>query len=297
MRQRRLAASRDEVRRLAAQPISEVTPSRRDFAQYVATQRTELAVIARLARRSGMSQRGALLDYARACDDAEVAALAVVTEPEGLSTDDMAAIAAAVTAPILRDALTIDPSQLYHARLHGADAAVYPADVLDDAALHDLVTVASSLHMASVVEVLTMADLRKALALAHVIVGLRCERADGSLDVERTRQLVQDVPPARTVIALAEAPNPGEVRCRARDLRRRGRRRGAARRRRSWRVRAADQPRVRTDSIAEHRIRNSPSNVVRAANFESSVLLARVRCEPACSAVVSLDVSKNGVHD
>ena len=203
-RQRRLAASRDEVRRLVAQPISEVTPSRRDFAQYVATQRTELAVLARLARPT-MSDRGALIDHARACDDAEVAALAVVTEPDGLTVDDMAGVAAAVTAPVLCDAPTIDSSQLYHARLHGADAAVYPAGVLDDATLHDLVAVASSLHMASVIEVLTMADLPRALALAHVIVGLRCQHADGSLDLERTRVLAQRVPLERTVIVLPEA--------------------------------------------------------------------------------------------
>jgi indole-3-glycerol phosphate synthase len=204
-RQQRLAASRDEVRWLGALPMSEVTPSRRDFAQYVSTQRTELAVIARLASASTSSEVIALIDYARACDDAEVAALAVVTAPNGLSVDHMATIGAAVTAPVLRDALTIDPRQLYHARLHGADAAVFPAGALDDAALHDLVTVASSLHMASVVEVLTMADLEKALALAHVIVGLRCERADGTLDLEHTRQLAQQVPPSRTVIALPEA--------------------------------------------------------------------------------------------
>jgi indole-3-glycerol phosphate synthase len=204
-RQRRLVASRDEVRRLGALSMSEVAPSRRDFAQYVATQRTELAVIARLAYGPTPSNLSALIDYARACDDAEVAALAVVTEPDGLSVDDMAALAAAVTAPVLYDALTIDPSQLYHARLHGADAAVFPVGALDDAALHDLVTVASSLHMASVVEVLTMADLRRALALAHVIVGLRCEREDGSLDLEHTRQLAQHIPPARTVLGLPEA--------------------------------------------------------------------------------------------
>ena len=204
-RQRRLAASRDEVHRLGPQPMSEVTPSRRDFAQYVATQRTELAVIARLSHCPTLANRTALVNYARACDDAEVAALAVVTGPHGLSADDMAAIAAAVTAPILREALVIDPSQLYHARLHGADAVVVPADAPEDATLHDLVAVASSLHMASVVEVLTLADLRKALALAHVIIGLRCERADGSLDLEQTARLVQEIPRARTVIALPEA--------------------------------------------------------------------------------------------
>jgi indole-3-glycerol phosphate synthase len=208
----RLAASRDEVRRLGAQPLSEVTPSRRDFAQYVATQRNELAVIARLAHDPTGTGRPAVIEHARACDDIEVAALAVVTEPGGLSTDDMAAIAAAVTAPVLRDALTIDSSQLYHARLHGADAAVFPAGALDEAALLDLVTVASSLHMAAVVEVLTMDDLRKALAPAHAIIGLRCARADGSLDLEGTRHLAQHVPPRCTVIALPEAPTVAEYR-------------------------------------------------------------------------------------
>jgi len=204
-RHRRLAASQDEVRRLVGQSISEVTPSRRDFAQYVATQRSELAVIARLARHPALSQRAAMIDYARACDDAEVAALAVVTEPEGFTTDDMAAIAAAVTAPVLRDAPTIHPSQLYHARLHGADAAVYPADVLDAATLRELTTVARSLHMASVVEVATPADVDKALALPHIIVGLHCTCADGSLDPEGARQLAAHVPATHTVVILNEA--------------------------------------------------------------------------------------------
>src|SRR5579862_588046 len=150
-RVRRLAASREEVRQLAGQSISEVTPSRRDFAQYVTTQRHELAVIARLAWTPAPSDRDAVIDCARACDDGEVAALAVATEPDGLSMDDLAAIAAAVTAPVLRDAPTIDPSQLYYARLHGVDAAVYPASLLDEDALRELAAVASSLHMASIV--------------------------------------------------------------------------------------------------------------------------------------------------
>lgn len=204
-RQSALAASEDDVRRLGAQHLSEVTPSRRDFAQYVATQKTELAVIARVAAHTASADRTAVLDYASACDDAEVAALVVATEPGGLSVDDLAAIAAATTAPILREALMIDRRQLYDARLLGADAALFPASELDAATLHDLVTVASSLHMASVVEVLSAIDLDKALALSHVIVGLRCERADGSLDVEQTRRLAQRIPQTRTTITLPEA--------------------------------------------------------------------------------------------
>jgi len=207
-----MAASREEVRRLGNQPISEVTPSRRDFAQYVSTQRSELAVIAHLASGPTLAQRDALIEYARACDDAEIAALAVLTEPDGLSTADMAAVAAAITAPILRDALTIDPSQLYHARLHGADAAIYPAGVLDEATLRGLVTVANSLHMASVIEVAAETELAHPLALAHVIIGIRCARADGSLDLESAGRLAQHIPSTYPVIVLPEVSTLAECR-------------------------------------------------------------------------------------
>ena len=124
-----LAESLREVARLGRQPVSEVTPSRRDFTQYVATQRQGLAVVARVGRRAAASA-DALLAHARACDDAEVAALAVATSSAELSLQDMAAIAAATSAPILREALILDRSQLYASRLHGADAVILAAPEL-----------------------------------------------------------------------------------------------------------------------------------------------------------------------
>jgi len=192
-RQLALAASREEVRQLARQGLSEVTPSRRDFALYVATQKQDLAVIARLSRVHEPSATARLVEYARACDEAEVAALAVVTGSGGCSMQDMAAIANATSAPILRDAFTLHPSQLYFARLHGADAALLPWADLDAATLHELLAVASSLHMAAVVELANEGDVEAALGFPHVVIGLRCADDHGALDVERTRQLAQRV--------------------------------------------------------------------------------------------------------
>jgi len=209
-RSQRLSASRDEVRLLARLRLSEVTPSRRDFAQYVATEKQELAVIARLTRVSGGTVDDAIAQ-ARAYDEADVAALAVAAGPEGLSLADMAAIAAATTAPILRDVLVLDPGQLYAARLHGGDAAVIAAPELDAAAVRELVAVASSLHMAAVIEVLSAADVDAALRLPHAILGLSCTTADGRLDVQRTLDLAKLVPAARTVIALPPVRSPQEA--------------------------------------------------------------------------------------
>jgi indole-3-glycerol phosphate synthase len=212
-RQRVLAASRDEVRRLAGQPMREVTPSRRDFAQYVATQKHGLAVIARIAAPADPAHTRSneeLVRHARACDDADAAALAVPTGAGGFSLSVLAAIAQATTAPILRDDLLIDPRQLYAARLHGADAVILPAGELDAPALEELVTVARSLHMASVIEVLGVADMETALRLPHVLLGLRCVRANGLLDVESTRQCAQQALRPCTIIALPEVRSAAE---------------------------------------------------------------------------------------
>lgn len=203
-RLRALAASREEVRQLASLALSEVTPSRRDFAQFVATQREDLAVIARLVHTP------ALLEQARACDDAEVAALAVATLGGDLAVSDMAAVADATTAPILREDPALDRCQLYYARLHGADAVLLPAAELDAATLQELVTVASSLHMASVIDVQSAAEVDVALRMPHAILGLRCTAAGGGVDVIWTQGLTRGVPRQRTVICLSEVRTPAE---------------------------------------------------------------------------------------
>lgn len=210
-RRRALAASEEEARLLRGQSISEVTPSRRDFSLYVGTQKQELAIIARLASHPGQGWgRAEWVAHARACDDAEVAALAVTTGAGGLSMADLAAVAAATTAPVLRDDLIIDSSQLYHARLHGADAAVVPLAALDDDTVAALIDVAHSLHMAVVIELLGEADMDRTVPLSHVIFGLRCTDTNDVLDLERTRRVAQQLPRHRTTVTLAEIRSAAE---------------------------------------------------------------------------------------
>jgi indole-3-glycerol phosphate synthase len=206
-----LAASREEAARLGGQRLSEITPSRRDFAQYVATQKQELAIIARFAPTAVAERDVAqIVANARACDDAEVAALAVATGSDGFPLEVLEAVAASTTAPVLRDDLLVDPAQLYASRLHGADAGIFPAGDLPAGALCELVTVASSLHMASIIEVLTAADLHAIASLPHVLIGLHCETADGRLDIQRTTELARAVPSHCTVIALSEVHSAAE---------------------------------------------------------------------------------------
>jgi len=203
-RAQRLATSRAEAAGLAGQPVSEVTPSRRDFAQYVATQKQGLSVIARFSRVAASVER---IARAQAWDNAEVAAIAMSTAANGVAMRDFAALSDAVTAPVLRDDLTIDASQLYFARLHGADAAVFPVADLDAPALKELLRVASSLHMAAVAEVTSRADVERAAPLCRVLVGIRCVRADGTLDVAMTAEVARYVPVQCVTICLPELPS------------------------------------------------------------------------------------------
>lgn len=191
----RIEASRKEAVRLRGQGVSEVTPSRRSFSQYVAGSRDAPAVIARLTARAPGWNRKQLLAHAQACDDAEVAALSL-SLLDDLAADDLAAVAEAVTAPILREDPLLDANQLYHSRLHGTDAVVLPADVLDAAELSRLVDVAVSMHMSVVVECESRAAIEAALRWPYTLIGMR--------QLEAARELGHFAPATRTIVLLAE---------------------------------------------------------------------------------------------
>jgi indole-3-glycerol phosphate synthase len=210
-RPRWLAEKHAEIATLTDLPLPEITPSRRDFTQFVATQKQGIALVPRLQRANpatGAAWPGVdLAAFARLCDDAETGAIAVRTAVVfGTSLADLDAVAAAVSAPLLRDDLCLDRQHVYQARLHGADAVVLPAGELDRAALRDLAALAGSTHMASVVEVATDAALAAALELPTACIGLACADGAGRADLARVRALAAQVPRHRTVLLLAEVP-------------------------------------------------------------------------------------------
>lgn len=195
----RIRRSREEAAELRVQPVSEVTPSRRDFSQYVAASKDEPAVIARVSRAATGWSREQLVAYAVACDDAEVAAVSL-SSLDDLTAEDITAISAAVTAPILRDDPLVDVNQLYRSRLCGVDAVVLPAEELDAGELERLVDIAVSTHMAVVIECTRAASGEAALGWPYAIVGAPSANAG--------RELAKVLPPARTMILLEPIASP-----------------------------------------------------------------------------------------
>lgn len=215
-RLRWIAEKNAEIELLATLSLTEVTPSRRDFAMFVATQKDGIALVPRLKRQdpeTGGSWPGLdVTALACICDDAESPAIAVATAGwHGGSIGDLQAVAEAVSAPVLRDDLCLHRNQVYQARLHGADAVVVPARHLAPEQVEELCRIAGSVHMAAVIEVATAAEVKVALGAGKACVGLYCPRPDGWADLEQARRLAESIPPARTVLLLSEVESLGAL--------------------------------------------------------------------------------------
>ncbi|MBI3798411.1 MAG: hypothetical protein HY268_15790 [Deltaproteobacteria bacterium] len=202
------AVKQTEIRQLASEPLSEVTPSIRNFAQFVTTHKQDLAFIAALKRTDPQTGRSwndrNLIALAQECDEAEVGAIAVYTEPSvfGTSLADLQAVSAAVSAPVLRLDLILHPTQIHQARLCGADAVLLHASAVDSAMLSHLVNIATSIHMAAVLAVQTQAELERALAVGAFILGIASP--SGGLDLPYLARLAAAIPSQKTVIVLEE---------------------------------------------------------------------------------------------
>ncbi len=205
--------TRDEVaRRRERVPIArleqaiESRPEGRPFQEALA--RPGVSLIAEHKRRSpsaGVIREGATVTeivqaYERGC----AAALSILTEPFhfGGSLDDLAEALAATDLPILRKDFIVDPYQLYESAAAGADAILLIVAALDPDDLFDLLREARDLDLDAVVEVHNERELDIALDVEADVLGLNNrDLTDFSVDIERTYELLSDVPAGKTVVA------------------------------------------------------------------------------------------------
>lgn len=207
-RPRLIAEKNAEIDVLAGLNLTEVTPSRRDFAMFVATQKQGIALIPRLKRAdpdTGKSWPGLdLVAVAQRLDDTEVGAIAVTTAGYyGASVGDLLAVAEAITAPVMRDDVCTHRLQVFQARLHGANAVTISFPDVPAPRRAELVETASSTHMASVIEVAAVDELDAALAFGTACIGIRCGE-NAHADIQRVRVIAERIPRQRTAIVLSE---------------------------------------------------------------------------------------------
>ena len=178
----------------------------RPFAE--ALSRPGTSVIAEYKRRSpsagAIREGAACADVVAAYDRGGAAALSVLTEGThfGGSLDDLREAREASELPLLRKDFTIDPYQLYEAKAWGADAVLLVVAALGSAelgALHDL---ARELDLDPLVEVSRPEELEIALETDADVIGINNRDLENfSVDLQRTYDLLADVPAGKTVVS------------------------------------------------------------------------------------------------
>ncbi len=184
-------------------------PATRPFA--AALRRTEgepLRVIAELKRRSPSAGpiREDLdpVEVARALEGAGAHALSVLTEDRffGGDLDFLARVRAAVDLPLLRKDFVVDPLQVLEARIHGADAVLLLAVVLDDEALVRCAEEAARCGLDVLAETHDDGELQRVLALDFPLVGVNArDLRTFEVDLETALHRCRSIGADRIVVA------------------------------------------------------------------------------------------------
>lgn len=104
---------------------------------------------------------------------------------------DIAAVRAVTTLPILRKDFIIDAYQIYEARAAGADAVLLIVNILSDEQLKEYLAIACELGMDSLVEVHTLEELQRAQQTSATLVGINNRNLKTFVtDVQNTFELL-----------------------------------------------------------------------------------------------------------
>ena len=102
------------------------------------------------------------LQIAREYEEAGATAISVLTEPKWfLGSDEyLADIRKTVRIPILRKDFTVDPYQIYEAKVIGADAVLLICALLEESRLKDYLNIAQEIGLSALVEAHTVEEVK-----------------------------------------------------------------------------------------------------------------------------------------
>ncbi|MDZ7963141.1 MAG: indole-3-glycerol phosphate synthase TrpC [Aulosira sp. DedQUE10] len=175
-------------------------PPSRDFVGALRQGKTKPALIAEVKKAS--PSKGVLREnfdpeaIALSYQKGGASCLSVLTDSEFFqgSFENLAKVRAVVDLPLLCKEFIIYPYQMYLARIRGADAVLLIAAILSDQDLQYFIKIAKTLNMAALIEVHSLAELDRVLALDGVtLIGINNRNLeDFSVDLQTTCQLLAD---------------------------------------------------------------------------------------------------------
>lgn len=137
------------------------------------------------------------LTIAQEYEAAGASAISVLTEPEYfLGRDEyLKKIAQTVNIPVLRKDFTIDPYQIYEAKLLGASAVLLICSLLEKETLAEFLAAANSLKLDALVEAHDEAEIHIALDCGAKIIGVNNRNLKNfTVDVSNSLRLRELVP-------------------------------------------------------------------------------------------------------
>jgi len=180
----------------------------RDFLGALRSPRTPPALIAELKRQSpskGMlRERFDPVNLAQQLQDAGASALSVLTDERffGGHLEFLREVHGFTDVPILRKDFILEPYQVYEAASAQADAILLIVQILTDAQLSALVTLAGQLGMGALVEVHSEAELKRAVRAGATAIGLNHrDLRTFAMDDTLTARLVPKIPAGKIIVA------------------------------------------------------------------------------------------------
>lgn len=184
------------LRELQTQALS-ARPTR-DFAAALRQGKTHPALIAEVKKAS--PSKGVFRDnfdpvaIAKSYQAGGATCLSVLTDVKFFqgSFENLSLVRSVVDLPLLCKDFIIYPYQMYWARIHGADAILLIAAILNDQDLQYFLKIANKLKMAALIEVHNLEELDRVLTLEGVsLVGINNRNLeDFSVDLQTTCQLM-----------------------------------------------------------------------------------------------------------
>ncbi|MBD2020782.1 indole-3-glycerol phosphate synthase TrpC [Leptolyngbya sp. FACHB-36] len=172
--------------------------SPRNFLQALKTGKTQPAVIAEVKKAS--PSKGVIradfdpVAIARSYEQGGAACLSVLTDRQFFqgSFENLAKIRAVTELPLLCKDFILYPYQMYLARVYGADAILLIAAILPDKDLSYFLKIAAALGMTALVEVHTVEELDRVLAIDNTaLVGVNNRNLENfSVDLQTTSRLI-----------------------------------------------------------------------------------------------------------
>ena len=190
---------REKIPLVQLQRDAKNAPPALDFLAALKTGKTQPALIAEVKKAS--PSKGVIradfdpVGIAQAYQQGGASCLSVLTDQKFFqgSFENLQLIrAAGVTLPMLCKEFVIYPYQIYRARVAGADAVLLIAAILSDQDLQYFLKIINALGMTALIEVHTLPELDRVLALEGVkLVGINNRNlADFSVSLQTTAQIL-----------------------------------------------------------------------------------------------------------